>query len=39
MRDTVAQGWEKPGRGPTFQIAEVERTVLPTRVRSNAKPR
>lgn len=39
VRDTVVSGRAKAVRAPAFQIAEVERLVLPTRDQRNARPK
>ncbi len=37
VRDTVAPSRTKPARSPAFQIAEVERLVMPSRDQRNAR--
>ena len=39
VRDTAVPVRAKAGRTPAFQIAEVERVVLPAREQRNARPK
>lgn len=39
VRDTGTTSRAKPTRAPTFQIAEVEQVVMPTREQRNARPK
>lgn len=39
VRDTAAPSRTKSARAPAFQIAEVERLVMPSRDQRNARPK